>query len=60
MKDWIASNCDNIQALDLVKLRSLIERAWEAVPEDWLRKLAHSMPQRLQMCIERGGRSIGF
>ena len=34
MKDWMALNCDDIQALDLVELRSLIERAWEAVPKD--------------------------
>ena len=52
IKNWIECNCEDIQELDLPDLRRLLEAAWEAVPEDLLLRLAHSMPRRLQMCID--------
>jgi transposase len=63
MKNWMEINCPEgkeIQDLDPWELRMLAYRAWLAVPEDLLLLLAHSMPRRLQMCIEANGDSINF
>lgn len=60
MKDWMELQVPDIQDLELPALRELVEEAWQAVPEDWLRRLAHSMPRRLQMCIDAGGNTIKY
>lgn len=59
MKDWMDRNYD-IQSLSLPELRVAIEAAWEIVPIEWLRELAHSMPRRLQMVIEKEGGAIKY
>lgn len=59
MKSWIESNCD-IQSLSLWELRGKIQEAWDAIPEDFLLELAHSMPRRLQMVIDANGESIPY
>lgn len=59
MKSYIEQFYD-IQNLSLRELRAAIIEAWEAVPEDWLLQLAHSMPDRLRECIRRGGRLIDY
>jgi hypothetical protein len=61
MKDWVESQPEaDIQDLGLIQLRAALVDAWEAVPEDWLLRLVHSMPRRLQMCIEAGGDTINY
>jgi hypothetical protein len=59
MKDWIESNYD-IQSLTLPELRDAVLRAWEAIPNDMLLRLAHSMVKRLQKCIEKKGDVTGY
>lgn len=57
MKSWIENHYD-IQSLGLEELREVIEEAWETVPQEFLLRLAHSMPDRLQKCIDAGGKTI--
>lgn len=59
MKSWIERNYD-IQSLEIQDLRAAVEAAWDAVPEDFLLTLAHSMVKRLQLVIEKNGESIGY
>jgi transposase len=59
MKNWIEHNCD-IQRLSLRELRAKIQEAWEAVPEEFLLELAHSMPKRLQLVIDLNGETIRY
>ena len=49
----------NLQDLNLNELRIAIRAAWEAVPEEFLLTLAHSMPERLRKVIENNGDRIG-
>lgn len=57
MKSWIEEHYD-IQGLSRARLKQVVQEAWEAVPSDFLRRLAHSMPQRLQKVIENEGGRI--
>ncbi len=50
LKDWVERNY-NIQGLKPPELRLAVEAAWEAVPEEFLLLLAHSMVGRLQTVI---------
>lgn len=59
MKDWVESHFD-VQSLEPMELRAAVWAAWEAVPGEWLKQLAHSMPRRLQLVIERNGESIKY
>jgi transposase len=59
MKNWIEHNCD-VQSLSLWDLRVKIQEAWEAVPEEFLLDLAHSIPRRLRMVIEANGETIQY
>lgn len=59
MKNWVEMNYD-VQSLSITELRGVIQSVWEAVPEDFLLELAHSMPRRLRMVIERGGEGIPY
>jgi ketohexokinase/beta-glucosidase len=60
MKNWIEEAYPNLQSLNSANLRLAISRAWDAVPEDLLLKLAHSMPERLRKVIAAGGGSIEY
>jgi hypothetical protein len=59
MKSWIADHY-NLEVLNSAQLRAAIKTAWEAVPEDLLLRLAHSIPRRLQLVIENGGGGIEY
>jgi transposase len=59
MKDWIERHYD-VERLDLPGLRQAVQAAWDAVPEDFLQSLAHSMPARLQKVIEAEGGLIQY
>jgi hypothetical protein len=59
MKDWIEKHY-NIQSLNLRRLRAAVIEAWNAVPLDWLKQLAHSMPRRLRKVIENEGGRIDY
>lgn len=54
MKNWLEEHYD-VQSLDLTRLRQAVQEAWEALPPEFLRRLAHSMPQRLQKVIDNQG-----
>ena len=43
-----------------VSLKQSIQAAWDAVPEDFLLKLVHSMPRRLQAVINANGGYTGY
>ena len=61
MKDWMEIYCSHplgIQYLQEGELKDLAFAAWEAVPVDWLLRLAHGMVRRLQMCLEAKGDTI--
>ena len=61
MKDWIELNSPvDIQLLSPAQLKPLIQKAWDAVPREWLLQLAHGMPDRLRRCIEVGGDDTGL
>ena len=36
----------------------LAQEAWKQIPQDWINKLVHSMPQRLQDCIDSRGQMV--
>ena len=59
MKNWLEEHYD-VQQLKLPELRQAIQEAWEAVPQDLLIRLAHSMPERLRMVIANGGGRIQY
>lgn len=59
MKNWIEERYD-VQRLNRRRLKEVIKEAWEAVPEDFLRRLAHSMPERLRRVIENEGGRIQY
>jgi transposase len=59
MKHWIESRYD-IQSFTESTLRPVIQEAWNAVPEYWLRHLSHTMPDRLRKCIASGGKKIPY
>lgn len=50
----------NIQDLTSQELQEVIEATWEAVPEEFLLRLAYSIPRRLQMYIEAGRATINY
>lgn len=60
MKSWIEINYPNLQWLSLAQLRVAIGQAWEALDPEFLRKLAHSMPRRLQQVISNNGGLIKY
>jgi len=56
MKDWIQrhyGHIDNITSYP--RLRSIIQEAWEAVPNERIRELIESMPARCQAVIDANG-----
>ena len=59
MKSWIEKNYD-IQALTIHELRAAVDEAWEAIPEDFLLQLSHSMVRRLHLVIEKEGEGIKY
>ena len=59
MKNWIEDNYD-VDVLSLPQLRQAIQWAWDAVPLDFLRQLAHGMPGRLRQVIEKKGGRIEY
>jgi hypothetical protein len=54
------ARCEDIQELGEAELQPLIQARWEAIPEAFLLTLAHSMPRRLQMCVEAEGATIEY
>ncbi|KAM7183576.1 hypothetical protein V8F33_013490 [Rhypophila sp. PSN 637] len=59
LKAWMEDNFD-IQAMGSQELRPVIQAAWDAIPGDLLLRLAHSMPERLQKCIQKEGNYIDY
>ena len=59
IKSRVEANYD-IPSLNLAELREAIWAAWEAIPEDLLLRLAHSMPERLRLVIEKQGEGIRY
>jgi len=59
MKNWIELRYD-IQSLNTDELRKAVQEAWDAVPEDFLLSLAHSMVERLEKVILKNGESIEY
>jgi hypothetical protein len=59
MKNWIEENYD-VEALSIPQLREAVQRAWDAMPTDFLRRLAHTMPDRLRQVIENEGDRIRY
>jgi len=59
MKNWIEYHYD-VEALSSPELRQAVQRAWDAVPPDFLRQLAHTMPSRLRQVIANGGGRIDY
>jgi hypothetical protein len=60
MKNWIEEAYFDLQSLNFESLREAVGRAWDAVPEDLLLKLADSMPERFRKVIAAGGGSIEY
>jgi len=61
MKDWIEIHSPiDIQDLSPLQLRRLVFAAWEAVPEEWLQRLAFGMPRRIDLCLEAKGDTINY
>jgi transposase len=56
----IEARCEDIQELTEDQLYQLIWIAWFAISEDFFLTLAHSMPRRLQACIDAGGSTIKY
>ena len=54
------ARCEDIQVVEEAELEGLVRAAWAAILEAFLLTLAHSMPRRLQMCIEAEGRTIKY
>ena len=54
MKDWLQDNYPDLQC-PLPELRNRVQAAWDAVPEDFLLKLVHSMPERINWVHMTGG-----
>lgn len=54
MKDWIEIHYE-MQSLGRRELRAVVEQAWEAVPEEYLLRLCHTMPERLRRVIDLHG-----
>ena len=59
LKNYIEDHYD-LQRLSLATLRTAIEEAWDAIPEDFLLRLAHSMLDRLRKVIAANGGSIEY
>ncbi|MBE3048699.1 transposase [Candidatus Bathyarchaeota archaeon] len=59
MKDWIEMHYE-MQSLSKRELRAVVEQAWEAVPEELLLRLCHSMPERLRRCRDFRGERTGY
>lgn len=59
MKNWVEEHYD-VQSLSNPDLYAAIWAAWAAVPSTWLKELAHSLVQRLQMVIAAQGESTGY
>lgn len=60
---WLKSLIElryDIQSLTPKKLREAVQEAWDDVPEEFLLRLAHSMPERMRQIIEKGGDSIDY
>lgn len=57
MKSLIEVKYD-IQSLNPLQLRAAVQEAWDLVPIEFLPKLAHSMPERIEKIIEANGDSI--
>lgn len=53
MKDYLQNNFS--EQCSLPELRRRVQSAWEAVPEDFLLKLVHSMPERVRWVHMTGG-----
>lgn len=51
LKNYVEDHHPDLQRLSLTALRTAIQEAWDAIPEDLLLRLAHSMPDRLQKVI---------
>jgi transposase len=61
MKDWLEDRYgDDLQEMGLNELRPAIHAAWDAVPTEFMLRLAHSMPRRLDLCIEAQGGHIDY
>jgi hypothetical protein len=58
MKRWIERNYP--QRPTGQALKAAIHAAWEAVPPEYLLKLVHSMPRRLESCIRAKGGYTGY
>lgn len=60
LKNYVEDYHLDLQRLSLTALRTAIQEAWDAIPEDLLLRLAHSMPDRLRKVIAADGRSIEY
>jgi transposase len=60
LMEEMEARCEDIQELGEAELQPLIQAGWEAIPEAFLLTLAHSMPRRLQMCVEAEGATIKY
>ena len=59
VKNWLERHYD-LQSLRDEALKRAVIQAQEAVPSDFLLRLALSMPARLQRVIENDGKYIGY
>jgi hypothetical protein len=55
MKDWIQEKYPDNHQLSYDALREVVQAAWDAVPEDFLRDLVESMQARCQAVINAEG-----
>lgn len=60
LKNHIEDHHRDLQRLSLAALRTAIEEAWDAIPEELLLRLAHSMPDRLRKVIAAEGGGIEY
>jgi hypothetical protein len=60
LKNYVEDHYPDFQRLSLAALRTAIQEAWDAIPEDLLLRLAHSMPDRLRKVIAADGGCIEY
>jgi transposase len=58
IKDFIQANFPD--RMSISELRTALQEAWEAVPEDYLIELLLSMPERCKAVIEASGGHTRF
>jgi hypothetical protein len=49
------ANCKGISETDKERLGSVIQAAWDTIPEEFFEALYKSMPRRIKACVEAKG-----